>query len=227
VRSISAGSLIGVLSLVATAGCTGSGRLSAVPFTRNDISDQEALITTLPTAGTCAWYTDSEERVNVVMRHRGPALPGKPPQSEWVMWIRAGKPPAGSGLRYRIERGAARGLCTAAMAHQRFESRWGVLVLGRQSGERFRGRFQISAAQQQFTLFTGWTPAGAMAPLLILVGEFEAVHDEKLGREMAKLIEKEDWAGLSPALPILISPTTRPAVRPAATRPTTRPTTRP
>lgn len=215
-RSVSAVPLTGLTALCLATGCSGSGWLSAVPFTRNDIAEHEALVATLPRANTCVWFTDDAGRVNIVMRHTEPPLLGKQYQTEWIMGLRAGEPPAGSTLRYRVERGACRGLCTSGMTHQRFESRWGVMILSRRSGDRFRGRFHIAAAQQQFSLFTGWAPTGAMAPLLILVGEFEAVHNQKVGRGLMLSLEKEDWSGLAPSPPIPIGPASRPSTRRAA-----------
>lgn len=201
-------------------GCGGRAELSAVPFSRNDITEQEPLIVRLPTASTCVWFTDDAGRVNVAMRHDGLALLGKYSKTSWVMSMRLGQPPAGRSLRYRIERAAVRGICTSGLAHQRFDARWGVLVLDRQSLNRFRGRFQIASAQQQFTLFSGWSPAGPMAPLLIMVGEFEAVHDEKLGRALIAPIQQEDWSGMAPSPPMIVGPASRSTTRPSpATRP--------
>lgn len=211
------------LLLVCLAGCTGRAGMSAVPFTRSDLSDQEPLITHFPQAGTCVWFTDDAGRINLAVKYKNLPLLGIYSQAQWTLWIRAGQPPAGSTLRYRLERSTVRGICTSGMTHQRYEARWGVLVLDRTGKDTYRGRFHISASQQQYSLLTGWAPAGFSAPLLIMVGEFEAVHDEKLGNAIADSINKEDWSGLAPTLPVIpMSGSSRPQTSQPATRPTPR-----
>lgn len=202
------------------AGCTGHGSISAIPFSRGDIRDREPLVSVLPTAGRCAWYVDEAGQLTVAMKYENIPIFGKFTKARWLARFRLGEMPAGRALKYNIHRDQVRGLCTTGLEHWRFQTRWGVVVLERLSGNRFRGRFQIAVAQQQFTLFSGWSPNGFAAPLLIMWGEFEAVHDEALGKAVAAALDKEDWSGLGvypTTRPIEIrrAPTTRPASRPA------------
>jgi hypothetical protein len=202
------------------AGCTGYANISALPFSRADLRDREPLVLVLPTASHCVWYTDKAGQLTIAMEYENIPIFGKYTKARWLARFRLGEPPAGRSLKYNVYRDQVRGLCSSGIEHWRFQTRWGLVVLDRLADERFRGRFQIAVAQQQFTLFNGWAPMGFSAPLLHMWGEFEAVRDERLGKAIDAAIDKEDWADLG------ISPTTRPL----QTRPrllTTRPTTRP
>ncbi len=201
-------------------GC-GWGRVSAIPFSRTDLRDREPLVYNLPTAGRCGWYLDDKGQMTVAMKYQNLPIFGPLTGSQWVMRMRLGDPPAGSSLRYNLFRDQVRGLCSSGVEHWRFQSRWGVLVLDRLPGRRFKGRFQLSVSQQQFSLFGGWSPVGFRAPLMTMWGEFEAVHDERLGKEVSEAIARENWEDLG------VFPATRPATlttRPVQTRPV-RPTT--
>ena len=212
--------LLGTAGPFWLSGCTGSAAISAIPFSRTDIRDREPLALTLPTAGRCAWYVDGAGQLTVAMKYENFPLFGKYTKAGWLARFRLGEKPAGRSLRYNLSRDQVRGLCSSGIEHWRFQTRWGVLVLDQMPGHRYRGRFQIAVAQQQFTLLSGWAPTGYTAPLLIMWGEFEAVHDEELAKAVVAAIDKENWTDFG----------TIPMVRPVQTRPlpgTTQPATRP
>lgn len=200
------------------AGCTGRASLSAIPFSRADLRDQEPLVVALPTAARCAWYVDNAGQLTVAMKYENIPILGKFTKAQWLARFRLGEPPAGRSLRYNLYRDQVRGVCSSGVEHWRFQTRWGMLVLDRLPGERFRGRFQITVAQQQFTLFSGWSPAGFAAPLLIMWGEFEAVHDESFAKSVVATIDKENWEALG-AFPTTRPIQTRPLPAAARTRP--------
>ncbi len=200
---------------VSLSGCSGRAQMSGIPLSRNDLRDREPLVWNLPTAGQCAWYIDEKGQMNVAMKYENLPLLGKYSKGQWVTRLRLGDPPAGRSLRYDLAGDRFRAICSFGVEHRRFQSRWGVLVLDRLPGERFRGRFQITVAQQEFSLFGGWGPAGYAAPLLTMWGEFEAIHDAKTGQGIAAIIERENWDGMVGAIPLRA---VRPATRPTTTR---------
>ncbi len=218
--------LLGAAGPLWLGGCTGRATISAIPFSRSDIRDREPLVLVLPTAGRCAWYVDDAGQLTVAMKYENLPLFGKYTKAGWLARFRLGEKPAGRSLRYNLSRDQVRGLCSSGIEHWRFQTRWGVLVLDQMPGHRYRGRFQITVAQQQFTLFSGWAPTGYTAPLLIMWGEFEAVHDEGLAKTVVAAIDKENWTDFG-AIPMVRPIQTRPHTD--STQPATRrvPSTRP
>ncbi|MBN1490606.1 MAG: hypothetical protein JXA69_11870 [Phycisphaerae bacterium] len=208
------------------AGCSGRAEITAIPFTRKDLAGNEPLVSKLPPADQCAWFLDAEGNVRVAMHYENIPLFGKFSKAEWNMALQAEGLPASRERSFTLYRDHFRGLYSISLDHRRFQSRWGVLVLTRLSGDRLRGRFQIAAAQQQFTLFEGWAPPGYQAPLWILWGEFEAVHDPKRAEAILAVLNAEDWGEMlpGPALQprrlepraVLSQPTTQPATRSAS-----------
>lgn len=214
--------IVFAILLPVAAGCAGRADISAVPVSRSDLRDSEPLISRLPTAGRCAWFVDAAGHINVAMKYENVPIFGRFTKAQWLVRIRLGEPPAGRSLKYTILRDHVRGICSSGVEQWRFQSRWGVLVLDRMSGDRFRGRFHLTVAQQQFSLFGGWAPAGPLAPWVLMVGEFEAVHDTKAAKAILDTIDAENWDGMNPVVPTRpVRLTTRPALpRPEATRPT-------
>jgi hypothetical protein len=188
--------LVLLVALAAVAGCHGYATISGVPYARRDLPDNEPLISRLPTAAKGVWYVDEQERLDLAFAYDGLALGDA--KNMWRVSIGLEGLPAGRSREYRIARDQMRGLYSVGMDHRRFQSRWGVLVLDRVGRDRFRGRFQITAAQQRFTVFTGWSPEGDRAPLLILLGEFEVVQDPAMGRAIRRDVDAEDWSSLGP-----------------------------
>jgi pimeloyl-ACP methyl ester carboxylesterase len=210
---------LGLVVAAVTAGCQGTAHTSLIPYSRTDLTESEPLAAELPGAGQCAWYVDEAGRMRVAMRYESLALFGELTKVVWSMAFELEAPPAGRARLYKVRSNAVRMLYSGGIDHRRLLARWGVVLLTQAGGDRYRGRFQIAAAHQQFTLLTSWRPEGIRAPLMIVWGRFEAVHDETLARSLMADIEAEDWSGLErPTRRRIRRITTRPATTTRATR---------
>jgi len=194
VRSIV--SVLLTIGLPLIAGCTGHGSVWAKPLSRSDIRDNEPLVYPFPAAAECAYFVDDKGQIHIALRYEKLPLLGEFSRVTWFMHIRATDSPRGRAMTARLLRDQIRAIYSAGVDHRRFDSRWGVLVLSRLSDDRFRGRFDATVAQQQFSILAGWNPTGYQAPLMSMWGEFEAIHDEKRARSIIQVIEREDWTDL-------------------------------
>jgi hypothetical protein len=183
--------------LTLASGCTGHGSIWTKPLSRTDLRDNEPLVYPFPRAAQCAYFIDENGHTHVAMKHENIPLFGQFSKVTWLMHLRADDQPKGRAMNARLLRDRVRMLYSGGIEHRRFDSRWGLLVLTRLPGDRFMGRFDITVAQQQFTILAGWGPSGFQAPLMNMWGEFEAVHDEKLARSIIRRIEEEDWTDLA------------------------------
>lgn len=197
-------------------GCTGRGTVHVMPYLRSDLPEQEPLIQKMPIHEAYYWLDDDE--VNVALRYRTRSLFGRAFDVEYAVSLVLPELPAGRERLYRLRSGEIQIIQSAGADHRRGRSSGGVAVLHGTRGDTLRGRFHVITRQQQFSALAGWMPEtihrGAM---LIVAGEFNAVHDPDRGRRIRERTEADGFersnirSGLVPVPTSPVPVPTRPA----------------
>jgi len=173
------------------AGCGGSGSVHVMPFERRDFPPTEPPAEVIP-ATEAYWWREGDE-LNVALRREALCLAGPSCERELLLSLVVEGMPAGRERLYPLQRDALRERSSDRGAHRRSASLNGVAVIAAPQGGRLKGRFHVSVRQQQFTILTGWTPRLARAPLAVMAGTFEAVHDPRRGRKIRARVEADEF----------------------------------
>lgn len=201
--------------MMTLAGC-GSGTVHIVPMMRSDFPEQEKLVFTVPVRE--AYYdVAADGKVQIGLRYRVDSPLGPGLSVDWQMGLTVEGMPAGRERLCRLTAGAAR-IVQVAGADQRRSQAWsGIAVLHEPVGGRLRGRFHLTMRQQQFALLTGWSPSMFRAPVMIVVGEFEAVKEAAATKAIYDRLDAvgfdESSGGLSAPIPLQLPmmPATKPS----------------
>lgn len=218
--------LIGAAGLYGVIGCSGSATVHSMPFLRHDFSATESPAHKIDIDEAYYWV-DEQERLNVALRRYVPSLLGKAHEYDWRLSLVLEDLPAGSEKLYRLGADSVRLLISHGGSHARGSSLMGVAVVHAPRNDLLRGRFHVDLRQQAFTVLTGWAPPLGRAPLVVMAGPFEAIHDPVRGRAIRDRTEADGmerrWRslmGANGAFPIYPT-TTQVASRPTLS--TTRP----
>ena len=174
------------------AGCTGSGSVVLVPMVRSDFGPQEPLVQTVP-VGEAYYGVDRQGELTVALRCHQASLWGRMLDFDWQMSIVLDGLPAGSQKLYRAGPYSVRTVQSYGGDHRRGQSSAGVAVVDAPARGRLKGRFHVSMRLQQFSPLTGWAPVLYRAPLIIAVGEFEAIHQPQLAGQIRARTEPEGF----------------------------------
>lgn len=189
------------LAMVSFAGCQGSATVRIVPLMRSDIGPREPLVQEV--AVDQAYYWLEGEELNIALRcHRSSVL-GAAFEYDWQMSLVLEALPAGSSRLYKLKSDAIRIVQTFGAGQNRCRTWSGVAVIEAPEGGRLQGRFHANVRQQTFTLLKGWQPPPLQAPMMIVVGQFDAVNDADRGRAIRAETEAVGFERVS-----------RPATRP-------------
>ena len=196
------------LLLIGLVGCTGSGSVVMVPVARSDFGPQEPLVQTVP-IGEAYYQVDQQGELTVGLRCHQASLWGRILDFHWQMSIVLDGLPAGSQKLYRAGPYSVRVVQSYGGDHRRGQSLSGVAVVYAPARGRLKGRLHVTMRLQQFSPLTGWAPALYRAPLIIVVGEFEAIDQPQRAGQIRARTEPE---GLERQRQ---GPATRPATKPA------------
>jgi hypothetical protein len=175
-------------TLLAAGGCSGGGNVRIVPLNRTDFTQREPLVQEVPVREACYWTGENGE-LNVGLRFHAGSLLGQAFAYDWQMSLVLDGPPAGSARLYNLRNNAVRIVQTAGADHRRSRTWSGIAVVHSPGGGRLKGRFHVTVREQIFTLLSGWQPPPLQAPMMIVIGEFDAVHDEARGRAIREATE--------------------------------------
>ncbi|MBU0638729.1 MAG: hypothetical protein KKB50_07685 [Planctomycetes bacterium] len=189
--------------LVASAGCNGRGQIELTSLAYHAIDPPAARFARIG-LDRCYWYTDEEGQVCVAMESERSSLFGRLARFSFQLSLVLERPPAGRARNYSVAKRELRAAARLGPAESRFVSVSGIVALYREEGARLRGNFRLQALRQVNRMLGGW---GQPSRYLIL-GRFEAVHDEERGRRIAAATEARGWERQSP-------PTARPSSQPA------------
>jgi hypothetical protein len=191
-----------------------------IPLMRSDFPREEPTLATVRVHEAYHWAQDDGE-LTVALRYRVNALLGEVFDAEWLLSLVLDGLPAGSERLYRLNADSVRMRQTRGPAHHRGRSLTGVAVVEAPRRGILKGRFHVWMRQQQYGLFTGWSPPMHRAPTVIVAGDFEAVLDAEKGRAIRSSTEA-DGLERSTEPPPNHPGTSRPGT--ATTAPTSQPT---
>lgn len=192
------------LGLAVLSGCQGSGHIDVAALNYNAIDPPAPRISRL-NLQRCYWWTDDEGRVWIAMERDQP-LVIRPEHFVFQLSLVLDKLPAGRARDYHISRHELRGVARLGPAESRLVSIAGIMALYREPGDRLRGSLRLLVARHGRELLGNWGPASRY----LLLGSFEAVHDEQRGRRIAEATEASGWGRQPPS-------ETQPASRPTST----------
>lgn len=183
--------LLGMLG-ACLAGCSGSGTVYGVPFTRQDISRHEPPATHVR-ASEAYWWREGDA-VHAVLRWRSPSLADGAFARSFQFSLMLDGMPAGRERLYQLDRDSVRVRSSDRGLHRRAASIMGAAVLVAPKQDVLKGRFHVVMRQQQFTVLTGWVPPLSRGKLVIMTGEFEAVHAPERGRAVREQVEADGFS---------------------------------
>jgi len=178
-----AGTLLFLLGLAcALAGCHGGGHVyvTALNFKAIDPPAGPPPTFTRLTFDRCFWWTDEDGDVWVAME-RTRRYPG----TDWAFHFRLslalGEPPAGRARDYLVTQRELRATARFGPAQSRFVSLSGIVALYREPGDRVRGSYRLQVAREVQRPLGDWSRPSRY----LMMGTFEAVHDEERGQQIA------------------------------------------
>jgi len=164
-------------------GCSGQATISAVPFMRTDFAPTEQAVETIA-ANEAYYWLDDDGMLNIALRRYVPSVWDSAFDEIWVMSLKLEGLPAGSERLYRLGSQSVRQASSHGGLHYRSASLMGVAVAEAPCDGRLEGRLHAVVRRQQFSVLTGWTPDIFRAPMVVMTGTFEAVHNSATGREI-------------------------------------------
>lgn len=202
-----------VLLCVAVAVCVGCNGGGHVDYTSLDYANIDPPTTRITHQDMphCYWWTDERGQLWVAMERHDASLfgPAWSTQARVVFVLEC--PPAGRGRNYLVGKREMRGAATFGIVDVRYTAIHGVMGINRDSAEsnELRGSFRIMAGFSVSQMLGGWgNPA-----MVLMIGNFVAIHDEQRGRRIVQRAEFEAWE--EQTRPPTSQPTTKP--RTAAT----------
>lgn len=179
------------LPLFLVAGCADSGLTHFVSLNAADIDPPPPDVWEYPIK-ECYWWLDGGGELNVAWRcERRNLLLGRYGQADLEISLVLGRPPAGSGLNYRIGPREARTVFTSAMQNMRLASSLGIVAVTTRDGSPLRGSFRIwmtaHAEMQVFSLLPQHPQH------MLCFGRFQAVHDPVRGQAIRTRCESGGW----------------------------------
>lgn len=151
----------------------------------------------------CCWWTDDQDQLWVAMSAgRQTGLGGEPLM--FKLSLALPRLPAGEGRDYPVTDRTLRAVARVGPLEGRFSSVTGIVAIYRQPGQRLRGAMRALVTREVAQLLGGWSKPTR----LLLLAQFEAVHDPVCGWPVVEASESQGWGRSPPAA-------TRPASGPA------------
>jgi len=147
---------------------------------RADFTEREPLVREISADQAYYWVENGE--LNVALRYSRSSILGPAFQYDWEMSLVLDGLPAGSSRLYELRPDSVRIVQTAGPDQRRSRTWTGVAVVKAPRDNRLEGRFHVNVRQQRFTALGGWQPPSLRAPMMIVVGRFEAVENAEAGR---------------------------------------------
>ena len=194
-RASAVGCCIAATSALLCAGCArGNATLQIASLNYRSIDPPAARVMDVRASG-CYWWTDDADRVWVAFERRFHSLLIPQLNSTFQFSLMLEKLPAGHARNYEARREELRARVRTGPFEIRFVSRQGIVALYRERGDRIRGHFRLQVLREVSRLLGGW---GRPAQYL-MIGRFNAVHDEKRGRAIAEATESLGFDRKTPA----------------------------
>ncbi len=173
-------------------GCVDPGVTRFVSLSPGDIDPPPPDVWEYPIK-ECYWWLDGEGEMNVAWRcERRQVLLGRYGEATLEVSLVLGRPPAGSGLNYRIGPREARTVFTSAMQNMRLVSSLGVAAVTTQEGRPLRGSFRIwMTAHTELQIFS---LLPQQPQHMLCFGRFQAVHDPERGQAIRARCESGGWS---------------------------------
>jgi hypothetical protein len=193
--------------LGALTGCGGRGHIEVVSLNYRAIDPPAPRVARI-NLDRCYWWTDQDGQVWIAMeREIRPLLGGRLGNFHLQMSLVLERLPAGTERYYIAAKRELRARALVGPTQIRFSSAAGILALYREPGDRLRGSFRLLTRR----VVTRWLGGWGRPSSYLMLGSFEAVHDEARGRRIAAATESSGWERSR----------TGPTSRPASSRPTT------
>jgi hypothetical protein len=183
---------------------------------RADLPRREPLIQQI-SVDEAYYAVDDDGTLTIALRRNRQSMLFPRLSSEWAMSMVLEGLPAGRERLYPLSTREVRAAQSIAGDHRRWRALMGVAVVQAPQGGRLRGRFHATVQQQQYGLLTGWTPPVYQGPVMVLLGEFEAVLNAS---RVDELVERTEADGFERPVP---SAATRPEPLELRATPRTRP----
>jgi hypothetical protein len=180
----------GALSAIVVAGasgCAGGGRIEAISLDFRNIDPQRPLKQPV-NLDSCRWWTDDYGTLWIAMTRRVSGLMGPATNLDFALSLSLEKLPAGAARNYKAGANVLRARSRFGIAESRLSSVAGIVAVERAGADRLRGAFRIQARRDTMQMLGGWSAA----PQMLLLGDFDAVYDERGGRE---IVESTEGAG--------------------------------
>ncbi len=173
---------------IAGSGCTGSARVSVVPFSFKKLVDADPLITRFdPTE--CYYWTDERGRLCIATSFERVPLVNPFAKRSMVFSMVLDAPPEGPGRNYRATRRTVRMIARNGPNHGRWASLAGIVTVWRTGPSTLHGRFRVFAKHQIFHIAMGWYGRSRA----LVFGEFRATRNETAGR---RILEQSEANGM-------------------------------
>lgn len=183
--------------------CAGSASLHLTPLNYQSIDPPSPAMIDL-NMDHCCWFTDDAGQVCIAMNRTIPSILGEKFRFDFLLSLVLEKLPAGKARNYNIRSRELRALARGGPAESRFTSHIGILALYREAGDRLRGNLRLEVGRQESSFLGVWTRPARY----LLLGSFEAVHDERRARP---ILEESESSGFTRPPP--------PATQPASSAP--------
>jgi len=187
-------------------GCSGGGRVEVVSLNYRSIDPPAPRVARID-LDRCYWWADQEGQVWIAMERETRPLFGIFGRICFQMSLVLEKLPAGRERYYIAAKRELRARALVGPAQIRFSSAAGILALYREPGDRMRGSFRLLTRR----VVTRWLGGWGRPSSYLMLGSFEAVHDEARGRRIAAATESAGWGREQAA----------PTSRPVTSQPTT------
>ncbi len=132
----------------------------------------------------CCWWQDQAGNLWVALEQDRPPWLGSPWNMRFQLALALGPPPAGRSRDYLLSRQELRGLARFGPAQARYSSLAGIAAVYRQPQDRLRGSLRLRVVREIQQPLGNW---GRSTPYLMM-GTFEAVHDQLAGQRIARQI---------------------------------------
>jgi hypothetical protein len=172
-------------------GCAGTAKINLISLNTTAIDPP-------PTepwrfdAQQCFWWADETGDFNIAMQSRqGNLFLGKLGDIEIDVSLALDGPPAGSGRDYALRQREGRAVLLSPSGNRRFVVHSGVCDVLTGKDGTYRGSYRLWMTSLSELNVLSFLPARP-GPLLCF-GSFYAVHDEKRGRAIRELSEKDGW----------------------------------
>lgn len=172
-------------------GCTGSAEIHFVSLHSSEIDPPPAKVWRFD-AQEANWWIDDAGELNLAFRgSKRNLLLGALGNSELLISLVPGPPPAGSGRNYALRQRETRVILKSPLADQRIISYTGVMTVIVEDAQNVLGSFRIWMKAREGLNLLSLLPRSPGSVLCF--GTFRAVRNERRGRDIRQQCEAGGW----------------------------------